>query len=116
MSQTAKEKVARLLSGALEITASDAPPVPAGLAARTAAMAADLPVVRRILSPSYTVRPSLEANAIRCTSHTGIADDTDAAFDAVMTAFRRHFGERLLEVSHNVCAFHQDFTIYLANR
>jgi hypothetical protein len=113
-----KEKLARLILATTEVADSDTPTVPAGLAARTAAVAADLPVVRRILTPAYTVAPSKELTAIRCTSRNGMrllnGDDDDAAFESAMTAFRQHFGARLLEVSENVCTYHQDFTIYLA--
>jgi len=73
----------------------------------------DMAVVRRIL-PAYTVRErSDRANSIRCTSRTGISDATDGPFNAVMAAFRKHFGERLLEVYHDTCTNNVDFTIYL---
>ncbi len=73
----------------------------------------DMAVVRRILTGSYTVRESKHPNAIHCTSRIGINDATDAPFEAVMAAFRQHFGARLLEVDENVCYWHTDFTIYL---
>ena len=75
----------------------------------------DLAVVRRILTPSYTVQPSKESTStalgIHCTSRTGISDEGNA-FDAVMAAFRKHFGARLMEVSANVCYNNTDFTIF----
>jgi hypothetical protein len=109
-----KEMLARLILATTEIADADTPSVPAGLAERTAAIAADLPVVRRLLGPSYTVVPSIQMSAIRCTSRTGMQDDNDAAWAPVMAAFRQHFGARLLEVDANVCYRHTDFTIYLA--
>lgn len=109
----AKEKIARLLLASTETPASDTPPVPAGLAEQARMMEVDLPVVRRILTAAYTVRPNLRGNGICCTSRTGIDDDTEGPFDAVMTAFRKHFGARLLEVDHATCHRHVDFTIYL---
>lgn len=108
-----KEKLARLILATADIANANTPAVPAGLAQRTAAVAADLPVVRQILGASYTVAPSKLMGAIRCTSRTGIQDDNDADWAPVMAAFRKHFGARLLEVDHNVCYRHTDFTIYL---
>jgi hypothetical protein len=112
-----KEKLARLLLASAEVPDKNTPPVPAGLAQRAASLAVDVPVVRRILTSSYTVRPSLETGAIRCTSRTGMRlpgdNDNDAMWEQAMSAFRRHFGPRLLEVDFNTCAFYSDFTIYL---
>lgn len=73
--------------------------------------------VKSVLPDTYEATGQRQPLAIRCVSAEGIRQNGDAEDDEqwgyTMAAFRQHFGEHLLEVSHSVNFCHTDFTIYL---
>lgn len=77
----------------------------------------DINYVTKLLPDHYTVKESKQAGNIHCKSRTGIRKGIDAEDDEhwgyVMSGLRQHFGDRFLEVDHNTCFCHVDFTVYL---
>jgi hypothetical protein len=88
----------------------------------------DLSFVRSILPNHYTVQESKKKGSIHCQSEIGIRKSpylnpstgnmvTDAEDDNrwkdVLQSLKSHFGDRFLEVYHNTCFCHVDFTIYI---
>jgi hypothetical protein len=71
--------------------------------------------VKVILPDHYSVKESV--NTIHCVSEIGIKKDIDAEGDEhwsyIMSALKNHFREKFLEINHNVCFCHTDFTINL---
>ena len=77
----------------------------------------DIQRVKAILPDHYEVKESKASNAIHCKSKIGIKKNIDSEDDEhwhyVMQAFKKYFGSRFIELSHNVNFCHTDFTIYL---
>lgn len=105
--------------------------------ASSAGIQEDIQFVRAILPEHYTVKESKKAGSIHCKSAIGIrkspytgypysdqperavyVDDAedDEHWGYIFKAIKQHFGERFLEVFHNTCFCHIDFTIYLKAR
>jgi hypothetical protein len=82
----------------------------------TTANLADLAFVQACLPNSYVITPASRPGAIHCVSPTGIAwkeNEDDEHWQLILQAFRQHFGDRFLEVDHQVNHNHVDFTVYL---
>lgn len=80
-------------------------------------LTADITYVKSVLPDHYEVKESGHKGSVHCKSRIGIrhkidADD-DEHFDYIVKALENHFGERLLEIGHNTCFCHVDFTVYL---
>lgn len=87
----------------------------------------DIEIVKEILPDHYTVKESLTKGSIHCKSGIGIRkppyvgrngkiiDDAEdeSEWDSIFNTIKNCFGDRFQEVSHNTCAWHIDFTIYL---
>jgi len=95
----------------------------------------DIAFVKSILPEHYGVKESKRKGSIHCKSEIGIRKSpytvypytqepdravyvTDAEDDEhwsyIFQAIKQHFGDRFLEVFHNTCFCHVDFTIYLS--
>jgi len=81
---------------------------------------ADIDFVKSVLPPYYNVKESEPSayDSINCFSNRGIhkpgsdAED-DIYWAVIMHSFKSHFGERFIEVNHNTCTNHKNFTIHL---
>lgn len=73
----------------------------------------DVEFMQRILPDHYVCRAT--KNGVHCKSPNGISEkNKDEAFETmVMEPIRKHFGERFLEVFHQVCTAHLEFTVFL---
>jgi hypothetical protein len=65
--------------------------------------------IRQILPDHYGVKESKQKGNVHCTSLVGITDNEDWFY--FLAAIRQRFSD-FLEVDHNTCHNHVDFTIY----
>jgi hypothetical protein len=77
----------------------------------------DINYVKGILPSHYRVTSGKKENSIHCVSEFGLktpdGKEDEEKWQTVMRCLRGNFGTRFLEVFHNVCYMHTDFTIYL---
>ena len=88
----------------------------------------DINFVKSVLPSTYEVKESKDKGSVHCISPTGIVKppylnnstgriiedaEDDEHWSYILGSFRQHFGERFLEVFHNVCFCHTNFTVYL---
>lgn len=80
-------------------------------------MEKDLEFIKNILPDHYVVKESKTMGSIHCKSPIGIKEGVDADDDEhwnyIVMAIQQKFGERFLEIDHNTCFCHVDFTICL---
>jgi hypothetical protein len=80
-------------------------------------MEEEINYVKSILPSHYQVKESKSKDSIHCSSTIGIKEGVDGEDDEhwfyILSAIRQKFKERFLEVDHNTCFCHVDFTIYL---
>ena len=77
--------------------------------------------IKSILPEHYTCEP--REKGVHCYSKIGINDDhnfgdkydpeTDNHRELIVQAIQQKFGERLMEIYHQVCTYHSKFTVYL---
>jgi hypothetical protein len=66
--------------------------------------------IKQVLPPHYEVTESKQKGNIHCKSAIGINDDEHWGF--FMSALKDKFKDEFLEVYHNTCYNHVDFTVY----
>jgi hypothetical protein len=73
--------------------------------------------IKNILPDSYEVKESKQPGNVHCKSATGfiIEDEDDEQWSYFMSCLRSRFEGEFLEVNHNTCHNHVDFTIYFKN-
>ena len=73
----------------------------------------DVDFMQRILPKHYVCTPV--DKGVHCISERGISEqNNDEAWNTmVMEPIRKHFGSRFVEVFHQVCTNHSEFTVYL---
>lgn len=74
----------------------------------------DIAFVKDLLPVHYRVEESKKKYSIHCASIVGMDDSVrEPDWKDFMQKIREHFGNRFMEVFHNVYFRHTDFTIYL---
>lgn len=72
---------------------------------------ADIEFITSILPYHYEVRESKKRGNVYCRSNIGIPEDD--LWRLLVDKLKEHFGNRLVEIYHNVCYLHSDFVVYL---
>jgi hypothetical protein len=77
----------------------------------------DIEFIQSILPSHYVVKESNRQGSVHCKSpvgirHKGDADD-DEHWNYVVSAIRDRFKDRFMEIDHNTCFCHVDFTVHL---
>ncbi|WFB67046.1 hypothetical protein [Chryseobacterium sp. WX] len=76
----------------------------------------DLRSLESILPDHYTITEIPGKNAIRCKSDLGLrknGNDDHELWNKVHNEIKENFGDMLIEIDFNTCAFYQDFIIFL---
>jgi hypothetical protein len=66
--------------------------------------------VKQVLPQHYEVKESKQKGNVHCKSSIGITDEEQ--WDYFMSALKGRFDNIFLEVYHNTCHNHIDFTVY----
>jgi hypothetical protein len=69
--------------------------------------------INQVLPVHYEVKESKQKGNVHCKSSIGI--DDDEVWGYFMSALKNHFTD-FLEVYHNTCYNHVDFTVYFKNK
>lgn len=72
----------------------------------------DTEIVKNLLPKHYACED--RENGVHCYSDKGIHDiNEENYFDAFCYACKTIFGERFMEIYHQTCTHHKQFTVYL---
>ncbi|MGI9582621.1 hypothetical protein ACR1PO_15605 [Chryseobacterium sp. RRHN12] len=75
----------------------------------------DIRSLENILPNHYSINEIPGKNAIRCKSDLGLRthrNDDHEMWNKVHGEIKESFGDMLIEIDFNTCAFYQDFTIF----
>jgi hypothetical protein len=72
--------------------------------------------VTQILPDHYEVKESKQKGNVHCKSSTGIDENDEERWGYFMDSLRTRFKGEFLEVFHNTCTNHVDFTIYFKGK
>lgn len=73
---------------------------------------AKIKYITQILPDSYEVKESKQPGNVHCKSSTGIDENDEERWGYFMDSLRTRFKDEFLEVNHNTCHNHADFTVY----
>jgi hypothetical protein len=71
---------------------------------------AKIDYIRTWLPHHYEVKESTHKGSVHCKSRDGITDEE--IWDYFIAAIKQRFGDLFLEIDHNTCYNHVDFTVY----
>jgi hypothetical protein len=75
---------------------------------------AKIEYIKHILPEHFEVKESKQKGNIHCKSSIGIKDDEQWSY--FMSALKHRFQSDFLEVYHNICHNHVDFTVYFKQK
>lgn len=67
--------------------------------------------MKTILPKHYKCEP--RENGVHCKSKIGIDDCDSEHFHYIFEAIKQKFGVRFMEVCHQTCTNHKEFTVYI---
>ena len=74
-------------------------------------MTAETMFIQELLPTHYVCEP--REMGVHCRSRIGFAESEERYWDTIVTAIKLKYQERFMEIYHQTCTGHCEFTVYL---